>query len=68
MSLYKKNETFQFVVYRENFLSSDECDKLIKTLDKDLTEGTIVGDYTTDKVNGATYYPDYYNKIMLMLL
>tara|TARA_B100000085_G_scaffold282154_1_gene310145 strand:- start:777 stop:1352 length:576 start_codon:yes stop_codon:yes gene_type:complete len=51
MSLYKKNETFQFVVYRENFLSSDECDKLIKTLDKDLTEGTIVGDYTTDKVN-----------------
>ena len=26
----KKNDRFQFVIYRENFLSDIECDKLIQ--------------------------------------
>ena len=29
----KKNDRFQFVIYRENFLSNEVCDKLIVTLD-----------------------------------
>ena len=48
----KKNDRFEFVIYKENFLSNKECDKLIKTLDtNELTDGTIVGDYKSDKVN-----------------
>ena len=29
----KKNDRFQFVIYRENYLSDIECDKLIQALD-----------------------------------
>ena len=29
----KKNDRFQFVIYRENFLREDQCDKLIQALD-----------------------------------
>ena len=51
MSLIQNNK-FEFVIYKENFLSNKECDELIKTLDTDeLTDGTIVGDYEDDKVN-----------------
>jgi PKHD-type hydroxylase len=46
----KKNDRFQFVVFKENFLSDIECDKLIQSLDTDeLTEGEVVGDYSGKK-------------------
>ena len=28
----KKNDKFEFLIYRENFLSGDECDKIIEEL------------------------------------
>jgi len=50
--LYKINDKFEFVIYKENFLSDLECDKLIKTLDTDeLTGGELVGDYRDSIVN-----------------
>ena len=50
--MYKINDKFEFVIYKENFLSDLECDKLIKTLDTDeLTGGELVGDYRDSIVN-----------------
>lgn len=47
-----QNNKFEFVVYRENFLSSVECDTLIKELDSErLSEGTLAGNYEQDIVN-----------------
>lgn len=47
-----QNNKFEFVVYRENFLSSVECDNLIKELDSErLSEGTLAGNYEQDIVN-----------------
>ena len=41
-----QNDKFEFVVYRENFLSDSDCDKIIKELDtEELTEGTLAGNY-----------------------
>ena len=48
----KKNDRFQFVIYRENYLSDIECDKLIQALDtEELKEGELVGDYTDGIIN-----------------
>ena len=50
--MHNENKTFEFVIYKENFLSNKECDKLIKTLDTgELTDGTVVGDYDKHPVN-----------------
>jgi|TARA_B110000240_G_C13482981_1_gene446146 PKHD-type hydroxylase len=51
MSLIQNNK-FEFVIYKENFLSDIECDKLIQSLDTDeLTDATIVGDYNKHPIN-----------------
>ena len=51
MSLIQ-NKTFEFVIYKENFLSDKECDDLIKTLDTDeLHDATMVGGYEGSIVN-----------------
>ena len=48
----KKNDRFQFVIYRENYLSDIECDKLIQALDTEkLKEGELVGDYEDSIIN-----------------
>ena len=48
----KKNDRFQFVIYRENFLRDDQCDKLIQALDTEkLKEGELVGDYEDSIIN-----------------
>ena len=48
----KKNDKFEFLIYRKNFLSNEECDKIIKSLDtEDLTEGELVGDYEGGIIN-----------------
>jgi len=50
--MYDENKTFEFVIYKENFLSDKECDELIKTLDtEELTDGELVGDYEDNVVN-----------------
>ena len=37
-----QNDKFEFVVYRDNFLSDSECDEWIKKLDtEELTDGTL---------------------------
>ena len=47
-----QNDKFEFVVYRENFLSDSDCDKIIKELDtEELTEGTLAGNYKDGIVN-----------------
>ena len=47
-----QNDKFEFVVYRENFLSDSDCDKIIKELDtEELTEGTLAGNYEDGIVN-----------------
>ena len=48
----EKNDKFEFLIYRKNFLSNEECDKIIKSLDtEDLTEGELVGDYEEGIIN-----------------
>ena len=48
----EKNDKFEFLIYRKNFLSNEECDKIIKSLDtEDLTEGELVGDYEGGTIN-----------------
>jgi PKHD-type hydroxylase len=48
----KKNDKFEFLIYRENFLSGDECDKIIEELDtEDLEDGQLVGDYEEGIIN-----------------
>ena len=48
----KKNDRFQFVVYRENFLAKEECTKLRDALDTDkLVDANLAGDYTENLVN-----------------
>ena len=48
----KKNDRFQFVIYRENFLSNEVCDKLIETLDTEkLKEGELAGNYEESIIN-----------------
>ena len=48
----KENDRFQFVIYRENFLRDDQCDKLIQALDTEkLKEGELVGDYEDSIIN-----------------
>ncbi len=43
----KKNDRFQFVVFKENFLSDSDCDKIIKELDtEELTEGKLMKTYS----------------------
>ena len=47
-----QNDKFEFVVYRDNFLSDVECDNIIKELDtEELTEGTLAGNYKDEVVN-----------------
>ena len=48
----KENDRFQFVVYRENFLTKEECTKLRDTLDTDeLVDASLAGNYTENLVN-----------------
>ena len=48
----KKNDKFEFLIYRENFLSGDECDRIIEELDtEDLEDGQLVGDYEEGIIN-----------------
>ena len=48
----KKNDRFQFVVYRENYLTQKECFNLIKSLDTDeLVDASLAGDYSENIVN-----------------
>ena len=47
----KKNDRFQFVIYRENFLRDDQCDKLINLDTEKLKEGELVGDYEDSIIN-----------------
>ncbi len=48
----KKNDRFQFVVFKENFLSDSDCDKIIKELDtEELTEGKLAGEYKEPVLN-----------------
>ena len=48
----KKNDRFQFVVYRENYLTKEECIKLRDSYDTDeLVDANLAGDYTENIVN-----------------
>ena len=48
----KKNDRFQFVVYRENYLTQKECLNLIKSLDTDeLVDANLAGDYSGNIIN-----------------
>ena len=59
----KKNDRFQFVVYRENFLTIEECTKLRDTLDTDdLVDASLAGDYTENLVNKNVRRTDLCNK------
>ena len=47
-----QNDKFEFVVYRDNFLSDSECDEWIKKLDtEELTDGTLAGNYEDEVIN-----------------
>ena len=51
MSLIQNNK-FEYVIYKENFLSDKECDGLVESLDtEELTDATVVGDYDNHPVN-----------------
>ena len=48
----KKNDRFQFVVYRENYLTKKQCLDLRETLDTNkLTDGELAGNYSGQIVN-----------------
>ena len=48
----KINDKFEFLIYRKNFLTNEECDEIIKSLDtEDLTEGELVGNYQGGIIN-----------------
>ena len=48
----KKNDRFQFVVYRENYLTKEECIKLRDSYDTDeLVDANLAGVYTENIVN-----------------
>ena len=51
MSLIQNNK-FEYLIYKENFLSDKECDGLVESLDtEELTDATVVGDYDNHPVN-----------------